>query len=145
MTSAPGDPIPGKPRDRRQWLALLPGIGVALLPKVACPACWPAYAGLLSALGVGFLMSRAYLLPLTVLFLGFATAALFVEARKRRRPAPFWLGTIAAITVLVGKFEVDSGPATFAGIGLLVICSMWSTWPDATGCSGRCPTTCGRR
>lgn len=26
----------------RGHLAVLPGIGVALLPKLTCPACWPA-------------------------------------------------------------------------------------------------------
>src|SRR5262249_33508534 len=37
---------------RSRWrvsLGALPGIGVSLLPKVACPACWPAYAGVLSS------------------------------------------------------------------------------------------------
>lgn len=33
---------------RKQTLAALPGIGVSLLPKLMCPACWPAYAGLWS-------------------------------------------------------------------------------------------------
>jgi len=26
----------------REMLAVLPAIGVALLPKLTCPACWPA-------------------------------------------------------------------------------------------------------
>jgi hypothetical protein len=32
----------------KHHLALLPAILLALLPKLACPACWPAYVGLLS-------------------------------------------------------------------------------------------------
>jgi hypothetical protein len=36
---------------KRNLLAV-PGMGVAFLPKLACPACWPAYAGLLSGQGV---------------------------------------------------------------------------------------------
>jgi hypothetical protein len=46
-----------------------PGISVSLLPKLACPACWPAYAGLVSSFGLGFLTSTMYLLPLTIAFL----------------------------------------------------------------------------
>ena len=59
----------------KQTLIAIPGVGVSLLPKLACPLCWPAYAGLLSSLGVGFLISTKYLLPLTVGFLSLALAA----------------------------------------------------------------------
>ena len=53
-------------RARNGWrssLATLPGIGLAFLPKIACPACWPAYAGLLSSLGLGFLLDVRWLFP----------------------------------------------------------------------------------
>lgn len=49
--------------------AFLPGIGVSLLPKLTRPMCWPAYAGLLTTLGLGFLMSGRYLFGVTVVFL----------------------------------------------------------------------------
>jgi len=42
-------------------LATLTAAGVALLPAVACPACWPAYAALHSALGLGFIDYTPYL------------------------------------------------------------------------------------
>jgi hypothetical protein len=61
-------------------LTAVPGIAFAFLPKIVCPACWPAYAGLLSALGLGFLLDETWLLPLTTAFLGLATAV-----RMRRR------------------------------------------------------------
>jgi|GEM_PF-2330127 len=35
-------------------------------PQGRCPACWPAYAGVLSALGLGFLLESAYLLPMVM-------------------------------------------------------------------------------
>ena len=54
----------------KQNLHAAPGIGLSMLPKSACPACWPAYAGVLSSIGLGFLIPNlAYLLPLTALFL----------------------------------------------------------------------------
>jgi hypothetical protein len=56
------------PALKRTPLAL-PGVGVSLLPKLMCPACWLAYAGIVSALGLGFLISAKCLLPLTIVFL----------------------------------------------------------------------------
>ena len=53
----------------KRTLVALPGVGVSLLPKLMCPACWPAYAGIVSALGLGFLVSTKYLLLLTAAFL----------------------------------------------------------------------------
>ncbi len=67
----------------RSWLAILPAAGIAMLPKLACPACWPAYAGLLGSIGLGFLMKTVYLLPLTVAFLIVAVGALGFRARNR--------------------------------------------------------------
>ncbi|KAF0218625.1 MAG: putative Thioredoxin [Geobacteraceae bacterium] len=47
----------------RGMAAMLPGIGLAFLPKLACPACWPAYAGVFSSLGLGFVNYNPYLSP----------------------------------------------------------------------------------
>src|SRR5437660_161897 len=46
-------------------LLAIPGAVVAALPILACALCWPAYAALISSLGLGFLGSSTYLLPLT--------------------------------------------------------------------------------
>ena len=53
----------------RRSAAVLPGIGIALMPKLICPLCWPAYAGLLSAAGLGFLINSTNLLIVTASFL----------------------------------------------------------------------------
>jgi hypothetical protein len=58
--------------------------------------CWPAYAGLLSTLGLGFLISTAYLATLTAAFLALAVGSLAFRASRRRGFAPFWLGFVAA-------------------------------------------------
>ena len=71
-------------RTWKQGLLALPSVGVSILPKLACQACWPAYAGLLSSVGLGFLISTVYLLPLTAAFLLLAVAALAFRANKRR-------------------------------------------------------------
>ena len=84
----------------KQGLLALPGVGASLLPKVACPLCWPAYAGLLSSVGLGFLISAAYLLPLTAGFLLLALAAMAFRASNRHGYSPFLLGLVAAAGVL---------------------------------------------
>ncbi|HJZ97316.1 MAG TPA: hypothetical protein VKE70_12480, partial [Candidatus Solibacter sp.] len=61
------------------------------LPKLMCPMCWPAYAGVVSALGLGFLISTKYLLPLTVAFLGITAAARGFRTSRRHGYGPLWL------------------------------------------------------
>ena len=126
----------------RAWLAVLPAIGVAMLPKLACPACWPAYAGLLSSIGLGFLTQTAYLLPLTVAFLIVAVGALGVRARSRHGFGPFVTGLIAALVVIVGKFQFESDPAMYGGIALLIGASVWNTWPRRK-IAASCPACAG--
>jgi hypothetical protein len=119
-------------RRRAGWqssLAILPGIGTSLLPVGVCPACWPAYAGLLSSLGFGFLLETAYLLPLTALFFSIAVAALAYKARTRRGYRPFTLGLVASSIVLVGKFIFESDTAMYGGIAMLIAASLWNAWP----------------
>jgi hypothetical protein len=50
-------------RISKQAVLAAPGIVLSALPIGACPACWPVYASILSALGASFLLSSAYLLP----------------------------------------------------------------------------------
>jgi len=117
---------------RRSWklnLAMLPSIGAAFLPKVACPACWPAYAGFLSSVGLGFLLDTTYLLPLSAAFLVIAVGALAYRAKRRRGYMPFMLGVVAAAVVLIGKFRFESDPAMYAGLAILIGASLWNTWP----------------
>lgn len=123
----------------RQTLPTLPAVGIALLPKLTCAACWPAYAGLLSALGVGFIDYTPYLLPLTAVFLLLTLVMLGYRARSRRGYAPFALGAAAAAIVLVGKFALDSDMALYGGITLLVGASLWNAWPTrAQGVCSAC-------
>ena len=113
----------------KQGLLALPGIGVSLLPKLACPLCWPAYAGLLSSVGLGFLISAAYLLPLTVGFLVVALGAMAFKANSRHGYGPFLLGLLAAATVLLAKFRWESSPTMYGAVGLLFVASLWNAWP----------------
>lgn len=120
--------------------AAFPAVGAALLPKLTCPACWPAYAGLLSSLGVGFFDYTPYLLPLTALFLLIAVAALGYRADRRQGYKPLLLGLLAAGALLLGKFHYDSDAAMYAGLALLMAASLWNTWPKALRAGTPCAT-----
>jgi len=122
-------------RTWKQNLLAVPGVGLSLLPKIACPARWPAYAGLLSSLGLGFLIPNAkYLLPMTAAFLVLAVAMLVFRARRRHGYVPFALGILAASLILVGKFSLASNPVLYAGLGLLILASVWNSWPVTSRC-----------
>ncbi len=114
-------------------------VGVALLPNVACPACWPAYIGLLSSWGLSLLADTTYLLPLTALFLVLAVGALGFRAKGRRGHAPFVLGVLAASLVMVGKFVFDFDPALYGGIAILIAASVWNSWPRTKETRAPCP------
>ena len=123
----------------KQGLLALPSVGFSMLPKLACPACWPAYAGLLSSVGLGFLVSTAYLLPLTAAFLFLAVAALVFRANKRRGYGPFVLGLVAGSAVLLGKFAWESKLTVYSALGLLVVASLWNAWPLRDSEAATCP------
>src|SRR5260370_32131343 len=113
----------------KQGLLALPGVGVSLLPKLACPLCWPAYAGLLSSVGLGFLISAGYLLPLTAGLLVIALGAMAFKANSRHGYRPFLLGLLAAAAVLLGKFRWESSPTVYGAVAFLVFASLWNAWP----------------
>ena len=78
----------------RQGLAVVPSIGFSMLPKLACPACWPVYAGLLTSIGLGFLISVKYLLPLTAAFLVLALGGDALQSKE-----PPWIWSLCACNI----------------------------------------------
>jgi len=73
-------------------------------------------------------MQTAYLLPLTILALVLAVAALGFRASRRRGYGPFILGLAAAAGLVIGKFVVDSNLAVYGSISALVASSLWNSW-----------------
>jgi mercuric ion transport protein len=113
----------------KQGLLALPGVGVSLLPKLTCPVCWPAYAGLLSSVGLGFLISARYFFAFTSGFLLLSVTALAFRAGERRGYGPAVLGLAAAAIVLLGKFSLESSATAYGGLVLLIAASVWNSWP----------------
>jgi mercuric ion transport protein len=132
---------PDRP-SRTGVFAFLPAAGAALLPKLSCPACWPAYAALLSSLGVGFVDYTPWLFPATVVFLVFTLALL--AWRPRQGSWPLALGLGASAVILIGKFAFDSDIVVYAGVTLLAAASLWNAWPQRqTACPACVEKTVG--
>ncbi|MGD9724352.1 MAG: MerC domain-containing protein [Pirellulales bacterium] len=113
----------------KQVLVTLPGVGVALLPKLACPACAPAYAAVLSSVGLGFLTSGPYLFPVILVGLTVALTGLGYRAERRRGYRPLVLGAIGAVVVLIAKFGLEFAGVMYVGLVVLLIASVWNSWP----------------
>jgi hypothetical protein len=116
-------------RSKTLGIAALPSLGVALLPKLTCPICWPAYTALLSSAGISFVNYTPYLQPTLAMLLAISLWALAYRAPVRRGYGPFWIGLVGGLSVLIGKFILDSDTALFLGSGLLVGASLWNVWP----------------
>lgn len=131
----------------RGWirgLAALPAAAVAFLPVGVCPACWPAYVAVLSALGLGFLLHTAYPFLLTVLVVGLAVFALGRRARARRGYGPLAVGAFGGAMLAIGRFAVASAWLAYGGLAVLLAASVWNAWPRRAATTGFCPK-CARQ
>jgi mercuric ion transport protein len=130
-------------RINRQAFLAIPGVVFSAFPTLICPACWPAYTGLLSALGLPFIPSSRYLFPATAVFLVIAIAGLGFRARQRHGYGPFLLGIAASAVVLASKFVINITAATYAGVILLIVASIWNSLPRRAVVSVFCSQCAG--
>jgi hypothetical protein len=124
ICSALLDAAPRKKPVAGRWqpvAASFPAIGTALLPKLTCPLCFPAYAAILSALGIEFVNYTPYLLPLTAVFLAVAITVLALQTRRTGNSMPLVLGIAASLIVLFAKFGLEADWLTTGGIIMLVV------------------------
>lgn len=128
------------PRAWHSVLAAVPALGAGLVPVGACPVCMAATAGVVSSLGLGFLLETAYLLPLMTGFLGAALLALGYKATARRGFGPLSVGILSAAAILTGKFVVSSDIALYAGLAGLTSAAVWNAWPIKAAGRSPCPT-----
>jgi hypothetical protein len=102
----------------KQHLLTVPGLGVALVPKVICPLCLPACFHLLPSIGLGFLVSSKHLFSITLVLLLIVSTLAF-RAEQRRGLLPFELGLGASALILGGKF------------GLVPVDDVWRGGPSS--------------
>ena len=114
--------------------AAAPAFGLALLPKLTCPLCWPAYSAALSAVGFGFFDYTPYLLPLSIVSIAALLGVLAWRARRTGRVMPLLIGTVGAALMLGAKFALESDPLAFAGGAGLVLAALWPQRRGAVPC-----------
>jgi hypothetical protein len=117
-------------------LAALPAAAAGLLPIGFCPACYPAWAGLLGALGLGAVPERV-LAPLTAALLILAVGGLAYQARRRGGYGALAAGVLGCAALYAGRFWADSWILKDLGIALLIGASLWNVLPDRKSAS--CP------
>jgi hypothetical protein len=112
-------------------LAALPGVISGVFPTLVCPGCWPAYRAVVSAVGLPFIPTGAYLFPATVGFLRLAVIALALERRHSHRSGPLLLG-IGSSAVILSKFVLAIPTLTHSCAALLLAASVWNSLPGRT-------------
>lgn len=101
-----------------QQLASMLGAGFA----AACCLGVTAAVSALTAIGAGFLINDAVLIPLYVALLALSVSLLYRPAKSRARLGPFWLGLTAAVVALAGLWI--SSILVYAGLFTLVASSI---------------------
>jgi len=109
----------------KQFSGLL-GAGFA----AACCLGVSAVLAAAGAVGLGFLVHDAYLLPLFVGFVGFSLWLLYRAARTHGRMAPFWLALVGGLSAAAGLWLLVTGTyplsvAIYLGLAAVLTGSMW--------------------
>lgn len=87
----------------------------------------PALLSFVSALGLGFLLRDAVLIPLLVGFLALTLYGLYDGMRRHGRRGALWIG-IGGALVLFASIWIGSGLIAAAGIAALVVASALNVW-----------------
>ena len=126
-------------RDRHTTLLTISSALFAVAPK--CPICFLAYFGVFGVATASAPVYRAWLPPITALWLALTIAMLAFQRRGKRLYGPAIMGFVAALLLLTGKFVVDSQVMTFAGIIALLGAAGWRSRiqkPISTEVCSRC-------
>lgn len=129
---------------RRSWLtslAAVPAAAISLVPVSLCPACYPALAGLIGALGLGAYGERL-LAPLTAALLLVALGGLVFQGRRTGDYRSLAAGALGAAAMYAGQFVVGSALLKGLGIALLVGASIWNVIPGMKRTGGKNCSAC---
>jgi mercuric ion transport protein len=126
---------------------LLKQFGSLMVAGVAAACCLgaPLVLSTLGAVGLGFIIHDAYLLPLFVGFVAVSLWTLHRSARRHGRIRPFWLALGGGVVGSVGLWLLVTGTyphswPVYAGLALLLSGSLWDIINARRAPS--CNTTC---
>jgi hypothetical protein len=113
-------------------------VAAALLLGASCPACWLAYAGLLTLPGLAWLFGKTSFRLITLAVLGTALASLAYRAPVRRGSRLLSLRVSAASLLVLEQWWLSSPVLLAVGLALLVVASLWNAWPRQATTPGAC-------
>jgi mercuric ion transport protein len=86
----------------------------------------PSALSVLTAIGAGFLINDAFLIPLYLGLLGLSVWFLYQSARSHGNLAPFWAGLGGAIVAFAGLWILPV--LVYVGLAVLISGSVWDFW-----------------
>ena len=81
---------------------------------------------ILTAIGAGFLINDAFLIPLYLVLLALSVWLLYRTSRAHRNLAPFWAGLTGAMIAFLGLWILPA--LVYGGLILLIAGSAWDFW-----------------
>lgn len=81
---------------------------------------------MLTAIGAGFLINDAFLIPLYLGLLGLSVWLLYSSARLHGYLTPFWTGLGGAVVAFAGLWILPA--LVYAGLAVLIGSSVWDFW-----------------
>lgn len=115
--------VAGYTRPRTANAACCAGGAVATVALLCCLSVGPVVA-ILTAAGLGFLLSDAILIPVLVVGLGVAVWGLRLAQRIHGRSGPIVLAIVGGFLAVVGIFV--AAPVAYVGIALVLGAVAWS-------------------
>lgn len=122
----------------KSWISAVPGVGGALVAKLACPACWPLYTAAFGAAGIRVVTPDGYRVPLVAAVLALALGTLAVRGRSRGDWRPLMVGIVGSAALVIGEFGIPSESLAIAGVVLVAGASLWAAWPRANNAEPAC-------
>lgn len=89
----------------------------------ACCLGLTPFIALLTAVGAGFLVNDAILIPLLVFFLSFSVWSLVSSRRKHGLNGPLYVGVASSVAAFAGLWVFV--PVSYVGFAGLVAASVW--------------------
>ena len=113
----------------KELLTQVASVAGAAFAAACCLGVVSALA-VLSAVGAGFLIHDAFLIPLYLLLLGLSAWLLYRSARAHGDLTPFWAGAGGLVVAFVGLWI--SPVLVYAGLAALITGSVWDFWNGRT-------------
>lgn len=110
----------------RTHLSFVLSLFIAFFPK--CPFCWAAYLSLFGLFDSNSIPYKPWFLPLSICLLFINILSLYIT-RKRHNAKPLVLSIAGAAIIVLNRMLLQWGFLIFTGGALLVIASLWNSFP----------------